>query len=288
MKNLRTAIIGAGKVGTALALDFCRKKLNIAAVIDKNLKKAKELAKQTKAEIYSNKISDIPEEVNLFVIAVQDRFIQDAAKNLAKSFRSLKGKFAFHTSGALTSKELKPLAEKGAKTFSLHPNFSFVSGNLRNQKIVKFIEAVFALESDSKLTIKFAERFCRKMKYDFIHVNSKQKVLYHLFSVIISNYMVTEFYLIEKHFGRQMKKSYLNLLKSTIQNIEKFGITKSLTGPIIRDDFGTIQKHLKILSEINPFLKDIYIKFGKLTIEFIEQRIKKQPSEELKKLFNQA
>ncbi len=286
MKNLKVAIIGAGKVGAAIASDFYEKGINIEAIIDKEKTKAKRLAQKVGSKIHSNQLSKIPSSVNLFIISVQDRFIFEVAKDLAKTFSNLIGKYALHTSGALSSEDLNPLKEKNCEVFSLHPNFSFRSINTSRHSLIKFNECVFAIESNSRKAIAFAKKLCKNLNYEFIELKPEQKLLYHIFSVIISNYTVTDFYQVEKFLGKKFIKSYINLLKSTIQNIEEFGVKKSLTGPIIREDIKTIEKHLSFLSKIDKNLIEVYKKFGQLTIKMIENDLKKETKNELKKLFN--
>ncbi len=138
MKNLNVAIIGAGRVGTALALDFYKKKIKVVAVVDTDIEKAEQLSRKIKSKLFSDKISEIPSSVNLFAITVQDRFIIEVARDLSSTFEDFKNKYAFHTSGALSSDELSLLEEKGCNVFSLHPNFSFVSENLKRKHLIKF------------------------------------------------------------------------------------------------------------------------------------------------------
>ncbi len=97
---------------------------------------------------------------------------------------------------------------------------------------------------------------------------------------------MTKFYQIEKHLGKKFIKSYLNLLKSTIQNIEDYGVKKALTGPILRQDFQTIQKHIVTLHHLDENLNDAYKKFGQLTISLIEKNLDSISLNKFKKLFN--
>lgn len=284
MRKLNVAIIGAGKIGTAFALDFFRKKIKIVAVVDKDLKKARKLSQKIKSDKYSDKISDIPSIGNLFVIAVQDRFIKEVADDLANSFNDFSDKAAFHTSGALSCDELIPLEKKGALIFSLHPNFSLVSAEPERQKIIKFNQSIFAIEAKSKKALSFAKSLCDRLGYEFIRINSDEKVLYHIFSVLISNYTVSKFLMVEKYLGRKFFKSYLNLLKSTIQNIEEFGSKKALTGPIVRNDIETIRRHLNVLSKFDKRILDIYRNFGFVTIEMIREQLGEEASENLMKI----
>lgn len=285
MKNLSVAIIGAGKVGSAFAISLRKKRIKITSIIDKNYKKAKTLAAKVKANHYSKKISEIPEKTNLFIISVQDRFIKEVSQELSKNFSDWKGKFAFHTSGSLNSDELIDLARKGCNVFSFHPNYSFASDYFKDN-LINFNESVFAIETDSKISKRFAIDFCKKMNWDYIILKKDQKPIYHAFAVILSNYTVTQFFQIKKYLGNKAVKAYLNLLLSTIQNLKNLGVKNALTGPVIRGDVLTIKRNLTSLEDLNEDLKLIYKSFGLLSLELVEQKLDKQTFQEIKKLFS--
>ncbi|MCX8056751.1 MAG: DUF2520 domain-containing protein [Ignavibacteria bacterium] len=286
MKEIKAAIIGAGRVGSAFALDFFSKGIEIETIVDCKLNKAKKLASSVKAKNYTDKISQISSSANLFVITVQDRFIKQVSEELANAFDTFENKFAFHSSGALDANELSSLRNKKCLTFTFHPNFSFVDEQRHEGTLIDFNQCYFAIESNSKKAITFAKSFCKRLNYNFVVLTAKEKVLYHIFSVIISNYTVTEFYLVEKFFGKKLINSYLNLLKSTIQNIEEYGARKALTGPIVRNDVETIKKHLNVLSQINPKMKELYKKFGLLTLEILDGERNLKSLEDLKDIFD--
>jgi predicted short-subunit dehydrogenase-like oxidoreductase (DUF2520 family) len=285
MKKISVAIIGAGRVGTAFALSLKRKKIKIISVVDRSLRKAKELSIKVKAENFTTKISEISSEANLFIIAVQDSHIKEIATELSRLNFNWEENFAFHTSGALTSEELSELEKVGCKVFSLHPNFSFVS-NFFSNEILDFNKSVFAIESDSKTSKKFAINFCKMMNWEFLVLRKNQKPIYHSLAVILSNYTVTQFHQIEKYLGKKAVKSYLNLLLSTIQNIQNFGVDKSLTGPISRGDVLTVKKNLEALGTLHNELKIIYKKFGLLTLEIVKKKIDVSNFQEFQKVLS--
>ncbi|MGB9665449.1 MAG: Rossmann-like and DUF2520 domain-containing protein [Ignavibacteria bacterium] len=285
MKKLSVAIIGAGKVGTAFALALKHKRIKIISIVDRSAKKARELSKYVKAQQFTTKISEISEKADLFIISVQDRYIKEVSYELSQNNFNWKEKFAFHTSGALTSDELKELEKVGCNVFSLHPNFSFVS-NFIPFEILNFNKSVFALETSSKISKRFAIDFCKKMNWEFFVLKKEQKEIYHSLAVLLSNYTVTQFYQIEKVLGRNAVKSYLNLLLSTIQNIQNFGVEKALTGPISRGDILTVRKNLEALDNLNDELKIVYKKFGILTLEIVKNKIDKIEFDELEKILS--
>src|SRR5215471_19545918 len=120
------AIVGAGRLGSALAVQLRRAGYRISAVVGRpgSLKRARVLAKQVKSKATSE-FAGV--DAVLVWICVPDSEIERAAKLHASNF-DWKGKIALHSSGALTSDELSPLRKKDASVASVHPLMTFVSG----------------------------------------------------------------------------------------------------------------------------------------------------------------
>jgi predicted short-subunit dehydrogenase-like oxidoreductase (DUF2520 family) len=125
------------------------------------------------------------------------------------------------------------------------------------------------------------------MKWDYLILDKSQKSIYHSLAVILSNYTVTQFYQIEKYLGKKAVKSYLNLLLSTIQNIQNSGVKDALTGPILRGDVETVSKNLFALKSLNEELKSIYKNFGILTLELARDKIENLTLQKLKQLLSE-
>jgi len=64
----------------------------------------------------------------------------------------------------------------------------------------------------------------------------------------------------------QATQALLPLLKGTVNNIERVGLPRCLTGPIARGDIGTIQKHLAALERRAPELLEAYGELGLQTV----------------------
>ena len=66
----------------------------------------------------------------------------------------------------------------------------------------------------------------------------------------------------------EAKKALLPLLEAVIDNMKKHDIGKCLTGPIARNDAGTIEKHQKAISENNDEYTRLYNVLGEETVKF--------------------
>src|SRR5271165_3426280 len=143
--RLTVSIVGAGNLGTALALTLpsagCEVKFIATRAKNKSGARTKALARKLKARLVE--LGKEPLETDLVWIAVPDDSITQVANRLADA-QEWKGRIVVHSSGALTSEELAPLHEKGARVSSVHPMMTFVLGSVPDMAGV-----AFAVEGDS-------------------------------------------------------------------------------------------------------------------------------------------
>jgi len=265
VKKFRICIIGAGRVGSALAKHFYSTGIQIEQIVDYDIKKAKNLAVRTNSKMFSNKLDILSEYTNIICISVQDRNIQEVVNYFLEKHIILNSVFVFHTSGSETSEVLKPLRKLGAEVFSFHPLFSFASEKINYDLLNTFV----AVESDSRRAINFAEIFCKEINCKSIVIQKDKKALYHAFAVLISNYLAillskAENSILNKKSKIKPEQLYKPLIESTLKNLTILGVEKGLTGPIVRGDNETIEKNISALNEYYPELADIYKSFMKL------------------------
>jgi predicted short-subunit dehydrogenase-like oxidoreductase (DUF2520 family) len=120
------SIIGAGRVGTALAIALTSKGYPIVAVAARRAAHARKaislsgLPSQTLA-LGADQLEQLPPS-DLVLITTPDDVIAGIALSFAKLRRSSRQRTTFlHTSGALSSEVLSPLAKAGFHTGSMHP-----------------------------------------------------------------------------------------------------------------------------------------------------------------------
>src|ERR1700733_112625 len=125
----RIAIVGAGNLGTALAVSLHDAGFVIEAVIARDraesLRKARRLAKRVSARALADPVRA---DADLFWFCAPDSEIARAASGFLPKL-SWKRKIALHSSGALTSDELDSLRKVGASVASVHPLMTFVRGS---------------------------------------------------------------------------------------------------------------------------------------------------------------
>src|SRR5579871_2087682 len=168
----RIAIVGAGNLGTALAVSLSRAGYTISAVAahsrGRSFQKAQTLAKQVRARA----TVDLAEAAaDLVWICVPDSEIASVADSLAGTV-AWKGRIALHSSGALTSDELNQLRRKGARVASVHPMMTFVRGSHPS-----LVGVPFAIEGDA-VAVRVVRRIVRDLGGRAYAIGKKEKAAY--------------------------------------------------------------------------------------------------------------
>jgi predicted short-subunit dehydrogenase-like oxidoreductase (DUF2520 family) len=253
--------IGAGKVGTALALKLSDKGYRIVAVASRSLSSAQHLA----ASILYCKPYSTPQEVADVATLVFITTPDDAVSKVQENIDWHPGQFVVHTSGALPTSVLGRAKSKGAFTGGFHPLQTFADATGEN-----LAGSTFALEAEEPL-LSYLKEMALALGGNHVVVSSEDRALYHLTGVFASNYVVTLMGLADEiwrslNLSSSGVTSLLPLMKGTVENLAHVGLPHALTGPIARGDVGTIQEHLQALEERMPELASIYKELGLKTI----------------------
>jgi predicted short-subunit dehydrogenase-like oxidoreductase (DUF2520 family) len=251
------SIIGAGRVGTSLALGLTGTGFVLKKISDCSAKKARRAKRMLSLGQATTSSRLAASSAEIVFICVPDSEISRVVKEISSI--DYQGKFVFHTSGALSSKVLEPLAQKGAAIASFHPVQTFAS-EVFDPTIFKGI--FFGLEGNRK-AVDLGIKMARKLGGQAILIRAEDKPVYHLACSIASNFLIillSEASQLFKNIGLEEESVFDilgPLLNKTLQNVKKLGIEQSLTGPVARGDLETVKRHLTITGA-DPGLDRIY------------------------------
>jgi predicted short-subunit dehydrogenase-like oxidoreductase (DUF2520 family) len=265
----RIAIVGAGRLGSSLAIELSRAGYQVSELIgrggSRSGKRARRLAKKLHARFSLPQAAHLDAEVIWF--CVPDRVISSAARTLARHGQ-WRGKAAFHSSGALTSAELGTLERKGARVASVHPLMSFVRG------VVPSLEGVpFALEGNAS-ALTMAARIVRNLGGIAFRIPARNKVAYHAWGAFASPLAVALLLTAEQVAAaagvrpRDARRKMLPILRQTLENYRRWGAAAALSGPLVRGDLGTIGRHLEVLGPI-PEAKEVYLALSRSALRLL-------------------
>ena len=276
--------IGAGKVGTALAVQLSSKGYPVIAVASRTMQSAQKLAGSVPGcKAYEN-VQQIADNAGLIFITTPD----DTIEPVAAKIKWNKGNLVVHCSGAGSLDILEVALKTGAQVGAIHPLQSFANVE---QAIKNIPGSTFAIEGDGPIVDLLTE-IAKALDGKAIVLGAGNKVLYHAAAVMACNYFVTLMKLstdIWQGFGvdsNEAIQALSPLVQGTINNLINVGLPNSLTGPIARGDVGTIQKHIDAFKGKMPELLKMYCELGLQTIPIglAKGTLSKEKAKELKKI----
>lgn len=238
---IKISIIGAGNVGINM-FETLRKKKEIKMVSLFNRSIEKILSHRNKIFI-TNNINELKKS-DIYIISTNDDSIE-------KVSNELKGRdgLIVHTSG---STEMKVL--------SIHKNFGvlYPLQTLTKDKLCDFKKVPICIEGNNNINNQKLKKLVKIIGSKSYHFDSKQRLALHVSAVFacnFTNYLFSIAYDICSE-NKIPFEIFFPLIRETIEKIEKNNPSKIQTGPGIRKDLNTIQKHLNFIKSKNS--KKIY------------------------------
>ena len=266
-KTLKISVVGAGRVGSAIAFALSKRGYQIVSVVDKNVKAASRLAEKVNCKKFSYNASDINKDTELLFITTPDDAIVKVVKEISSNKKlNFKKLIVAHTSGVHTSDSLKPLKSKGATTFSFHPVQSFPK-NISLNQLEKILKDIYLGFEGEKNAFPIASRLAAELGGKIVSIDKKLKPLYHIACVFASNYIVANLSIVSEissllKFDKNWSNVFRPLTNSTIENALKLSPMEALTGPIERGDIDTVKMHVDVLQKFAAHLTPFYLILG--------------------------
>ena len=240
----RVSIIGAGRLGTTLAVALATRGYTIRSLVARSAKNARKAARLLDAEVQVLAAKQLRTLISadLFLITVPDDQIPQVASELSR-LNADRNVTALHTSGALSSEVLAPLREKGWYTGSIHPlmSVSAAHDSLRG--------AFWSVEGD-RSALRLGREIVRELGGKSFSIRSEDKPLYHAAAVMVSGNVTALFdvaleMLDECGLDRKTARNILlPLIASTVRNLETKDPADALTGTFSRGDVETVKRHV--------------------------------------------
>jgi predicted short-subunit dehydrogenase-like oxidoreductase (DUF2520 family) len=280
----KISFIGAGKVGTALAVLLSRRGYNVVSVYDPDAKAVNNLVAQINGCRPSSSSQQAADAGDVVFITTPDGVIPQ----IATEIKWQRGQGVIHCSGADSTAILEPAKKAGAMTAAFHPLQTFAGAREAMENIPG---STFCIEAEEPL-LSTLKKMADGLGGNWITLKASDKAAYHAAAVFASNYLVTLVKLSADLWQTfsiptgQAVTALLPLLKGTIHNIETIGLPGCLTGPIARGDAGTVEKHLDTIRDKAPQLLSTYKELGRQTIPIAVAKgtIKKEQARQLELL----
>jgi predicted short-subunit dehydrogenase-like oxidoreductase (DUF2520 family) len=275
-KKPSITIVGAGSLGSSLAVSLHKAGYRVKEVVSRakpaSRRRAQLLAKRIGARVVTIGKSAIQSEV--VWLCVPDREIRVCAETLAHS-GEWKGKVVFHSSGALSSRELRALQRHGAAVASVHPMMTFVAD------VVPDLAGVpFAMQG-SAAAVGMAKSIIGDLGGQSFAIEEKRKAAYHAWGAFTSPLLIALLVTTERVAGQaglsrvEARRRMLPIIRQTLANYAGRGPDNSFSGPIIRGDASTLVKHLRLLRKI-PDARNVYLALARAALRNLPVKNRKQ------------
>jgi predicted short-subunit dehydrogenase-like oxidoreductase (DUF2520 family) len=268
------ALVGAGRLATFLAAALRDAGFTITEIVTRDSPRSRRRARAlaAKADAQPVTANSAVLDATLLWLCVPDREIRGAASalalNLAANRAAAKNgrpRFAFHSSGALSSRELNPLRKAGVAVASVHPLMTFVAGAHPSLAGVPF-----AIEGDEKAT-RVARRIVRDLGGESFSLAASRKAAYHAWATLTSPLLLAFLVTLEEAARaagltrEDASRMSLPILRQTLANYSRLGPARSFSGPLIRGDVETVTKHLAVLKK-HPGTRDVYMTLARAAL----------------------
>jgi len=267
LKDKAVAIIGAGKVGSALALGLSRAGCRITGVASRSPASARRLASLVGCRACPT-LFEAAADAEVIIIAVPDGAIRSVGGELARSGAVRPGDIVIHTSGALPSGALDAVRRQGAAAASMHPVQSFA----RVDDIGRLYSCYYGIEGDPE-AVAAAREMVSLLGGRVLALDGCNKALYHAAACVASNYLIVLLHLAQTLIesagvdGEQGRQALLRLVEGTLANVGEMNLSGALTGPIARGDRETVARHVYAMRGISPEAARLYGYLGLHAVE---------------------
>lgn len=239
-------IIGSGNVATVVGRKLKAAGHSILQVLSRNASKASALAYEWDTES-ANYMTLLNKNADVYIIAVSDNAIAEVIMGL-----HLPGKIVAHTAASVPKEILKDV--------SSHYGIFYPLQSLRKEMTNLPDIPVYYDGSDAITKSKLHELAESISSQPALIASDEQRIKLHVAAVIVSNFVNYLYALAEDYCKKEGIdfRQLQPLIEETALRIKTVSPKQVQTGPAIRHDKETIQKHLELIKD-HPQLKNLYI-----------------------------
>ena len=261
-------LIGPGRAGAGLALALSQAGYHVSL----HGRRKKQLPAPLKLTV-GDGVKPPPwiVDTEILILAVRDDAITPLAASLAKAGVITERHVVLHLSGVQGQEALGPLVTSRAALGSLHPLQTIVEPELAPARL----RGAWAAVEGMPRAVEAGERIAQDAGMRPFRIATKAKPIYHAGAVFASNYLVV----VEAVAQRLLRHAGLSdadawaalrpLVEGTIENLSRHEPREALTGPVVRGDTATIDRHLQSLAIDDAKL---YRALGRAALELAQKR----------------
>ncbi len=244
---MKIGIIGGGNIAAILGKKFLEHDHEIVQVVNRTESKARELATTLKCTSWSDLSGKLNSDADLFIVAVSDSALFTLDKQLQASNTLL-----VHTAGSVPMNVLEKVSARCGVFYPLQ--------SLRKETALP-AEIPILVDANNEKDLQLVTTLASGISAEVQHVGDEKRLKLHTAAVVVSNFTNHLYNLASQFCNREEVdfKLLQPLIEETATRLRSAAPASVQTGPAIRNDVYTLDKHLKTLSN-HPKLKYLYVK----------------------------
>lgn len=267
---MKIAIVGAGRVATALAVKWLHAGHEMAVAV--HLQGTRERHDAFLPDAPFIPPAEAAGLAEVVVLGVPDSSISDVCASLAREGALHEEQVVLHLSGAMGLDVLEAARSNGARRLALHPLQTFPTVE---SAIARMTGTPMAITADDEETASLGERLARDVGGDAFRLDAAARPLYHAAAVFASNYLVAVAAQAEsllRTAGLQdPRRAFMPLARASLENVAALGPEAALTGPVVRGDAVTLRRNLEALADRSPDSVASYVALADLALHLASQ-----------------
>jgi predicted short-subunit dehydrogenase-like oxidoreductase (DUF2520 family) len=237
-KMIKVILLGSGNVATHLFQAFSKvDEIEVVQVFSRTI------SKDFPENIQTSDFTEI-READIYIICVSDNAIASVSNQL-----QFENRLVVHTSGSTDINVLDSKNRNGV----FYPLQTFTKN-----KAVDFSQIPICIETEVPSDFEIIEKLAKSVSNSVYLINGNQRKALHVSAVFVCNftnhlYTIGNTICLENNIPFEILQP---LIKETAKKIKSLSPSEAQTGPAVRNDKKTIEKHIDFLTNENQ--KEIY------------------------------
>lgn len=269
------AIIGPGKVGTALGVLSAEAGIRVTAVGARRLDQARAAARRIGGDVRPCSPIEAAAAAPMVLLTVSDVGIQMLCDELAAAGAWAPRTAVAHCSGALGSDVLGSAREScGCVVASMHPLQTFATV----ESAVEAFAGTFVFCEGDPPALALVNQLVDAIGGRYVEMPSSGKALYHAAAATACNAFAALLDAALAMFeGAGIDRATAleavgPLVRTTAENITTMGPARGLTGPVARGESQTLSRHVRALAEADEDVRELYLAAARQTITLARRK----------------
>ena len=245
---MRVVIIGAGNVASVFGRLILAASHEIIQVYSRSISSAQSLGKELGCSFVDN-LEAVDLTADIYILAITDNALQNIQDSLF-----LGDKLVVHTAGSVSKKVLSNISSQYGV---LYPLQSLRKDQSADQSIIPLL-----IDANKESVLSIIEQFAFTLSSVVCIVGDDKRLCLHLAAVIVNNF-TNHLYTLTAEYCKNEEVDFKMLqpiIEQTALRLRANLPADLQTGPAIRNDQSTLDKHIQALAN-HPELKTIYLIF---------------------------